>query len=189
MILTIDPNFQRDIQDIPDKNKVIPLPNFLPNAVPPLTGATEVTNQLGKYKVGPGSSYKWSYNHHKSGQIIATSAEVTPNGGVVRESSQNPLNSGLGIIVICPDKWAYKWVTGVISLLTPGTHLVITLFITGKGPPCGGPISLLRRFIGAPFHSMFIMIGSGAHLASDSEKNGLIILSSYNVITPKNGRT
>ena len=28
---------------------------------------------------------------------------VTPNGGVVRESSQNPLSSGLGIIVICPD--------------------------------------------------------------------------------------
>ena len=40
---------------------------------------------------------------HTSGQIIANSAEVTPNGGVVRESSQNPLNSGLGIIVICPD--------------------------------------------------------------------------------------
>ena len=38
-----------------------------------------------------------------SGQIIATSAEVTPNGGLVRESPQNPLNSGLGIIVICPD--------------------------------------------------------------------------------------
>ena len=40
---------------------------------------------------------------HFSGQIIATSAEVTPNGGLVRESPQNPLNSGLGIIVICPD--------------------------------------------------------------------------------------
>ena len=37
------------------------------------------------------------------GQIIPTSAEVTPNGGLVRESPQNPLNSGLGIIVICPD--------------------------------------------------------------------------------------
>ena len=38
-----------------------------------------------------------------SGQIITTSAEVTLNGGLVRESSQNPLNSGLGIILICPD--------------------------------------------------------------------------------------
>ena len=37
-----------------------------------------------------------------SGQI-ATSAEVTPNGGLVRESPQNPLNSGLGIILICPE--------------------------------------------------------------------------------------
>ena len=37
------------------------------------------------------------------GQITTTSAEVTPNGGLVRESPQNPLNSGLGIIVICPD--------------------------------------------------------------------------------------
>ena len=38
-----------------------------------------------------------------SGQIITTSAEVTPNGGLVRESPPNPLNSGLGIIVICPE--------------------------------------------------------------------------------------
>ena len=30
-------------------------------------------------------------------------AEVTPNGGLLRESPQNALNSGLGIIVICPD--------------------------------------------------------------------------------------
>ena len=37
-----------------------------------------------------------------SGQTIATSAEVTPNGGLVMESP-NPLNSGLGIILICPD--------------------------------------------------------------------------------------
>ena len=33
-----------------------------------------------------------------------TSAEVTPNGGdLVRESHQNAVNSGVGIIVICPD--------------------------------------------------------------------------------------
>ena len=38
-----------------------------------------------------------------SGQIITTSAEVTPNGGLIREYPQNGLNSGLGIIVICPD--------------------------------------------------------------------------------------
>ena len=38
-----------------------------------------------------------------AGQIITTSAEVTLNGGLVRESPQNPLNSGLGIILICPD--------------------------------------------------------------------------------------
>ena len=42
-----------------------------------------------------------------SGQIIATSAEVTPNGGLVRESHQNPFNSGLGIIQICPDVWMF----------------------------------------------------------------------------------
>ena len=30
-------------------------------------------------------------------------AEVTPNDGFVRESFQNPLNSGSGIILICPD--------------------------------------------------------------------------------------
>ncbi len=36
-------------------------------------------------------------------QIITTSAEVTLNGGLVRESPQNPLNSGLGIILMCPE--------------------------------------------------------------------------------------
>ena len=45
------------------------------------------------------------FAYMNSGQIIATSAEVTPNGGLVRKSNQNPLNSGLGMIVICPDEW------------------------------------------------------------------------------------
>ena len=39
-----------------------------------------------------------------SGQFITASAEVSLNGGLVRESPQNPLNSGLGIILICPGK-------------------------------------------------------------------------------------
>ena len=46
---------------------------------------------------------RFPFGKHYSGQIITTSAEVTPNGGVVRESPQNPLKSGLGIILICPD--------------------------------------------------------------------------------------
>ena len=48
-----------------------------------------------------------------SGQFIATSAEVTPNGGLVRESPQNTLNSGLGIIVICLDLhswWIFQYI-------------------------------------------------------------------------------
>ncbi len=45
-----------------------------------------------------------SFKLNQSGQIRTTSAEVTPNGGLVRESPQNPMNSGLGIIVICPDQ-------------------------------------------------------------------------------------
>ena len=48
-----------------------------------------------------------------SGQIITTSAEVTLNGGLIRELPQNPLNSGLGIILICPEMmflstWAHQ---------------------------------------------------------------------------------
>ena len=42
-----------------------------------------------------------------SGQIITTSADVTLNGGLIRELPQNPLNSGLGIILICPDIYIY----------------------------------------------------------------------------------
>ena len=35
--------------------------------------------------------------------------------------------------VITPIKWPYKWITGVITLLIG----VVTLLITGRGPPCG----------------------------------------------------
>ena len=40
-----------------------------------------------------------------SGQIITTSADVTLNSGLIRELPQNPLNSGLGIILIWPEWW------------------------------------------------------------------------------------
>ena len=62
---------------------------------------------------------EWVYppgKDHISGQIIATSAEVTPNGGLVRESPQNPLNSGLGIIIICPD--IYIYIPSFLALLS-----------------------------------------------------------------------
>ena len=39
----------------------------------------------------------------KSGQFITTSAEVTPNGGLVRES-QNGLKLGWGFIINCPER-------------------------------------------------------------------------------------
>ena len=43
-------------------------------------------------------------------KIITTSAEVSPKCGLVRESSQNALESDLGtiIIVICPDIYIYN---------------------------------------------------------------------------------
>ncbi len=44
-----------------------------------------------------------TFSYQIPGQITTTSAEVTINGGLVRESTQNPLNSGLGIIVFCPE--------------------------------------------------------------------------------------
>ena len=53
-----------------------------------------------------GSTYDMT---NPSGQIITTSAEVTPNGGLIRELPQNPLNSGLGIILICPDPFKVNY--------------------------------------------------------------------------------
>ena len=41
--------------------------------------------------------------NHKSGQIIATSAEVTPSGGLLRESLKMPLFQVWELI--CPDTW------------------------------------------------------------------------------------
>ena len=53
-------------------------------------------------------------------RIIATSAEVTPNGRLVRESPQNPLNSGLGTIIICLELWVYVAIFGSSSVVA--TH-------------------------------------------------------------------
>ena len=52
-----------------------------------------------------------------SGQIITTSADVTLNGGLIRELPQNPLNSGLGIILICPDIYIYIYLNICLCLL------------------------------------------------------------------------
>ena len=49
-----------------------------------------------------------------SGQIIATSAEVTPKDSLVWESYQNLLISGLGIVVICPGYWRDPFFTSMI---------------------------------------------------------------------------
>ena len=43
----------------------------------------------------------------ESGQIITTSADVILNDGLIRELPQNPLNSDLGIIGICPDRMGF----------------------------------------------------------------------------------
>ena len=64
---------------------------------------------LSAHFLAPRPSKKSFKNHswaQSSGQIITTSAEVTLNGGLVRESPQNPLNSGLGIILICPESFS-----------------------------------------------------------------------------------
>ena len=55
----------------------------------------------------------------KSGQIITTSAEVTLNGGLIRELPQNPLNSGLGIILICPDKFVIPVLAETLGKMDP----------------------------------------------------------------------
>ena len=68
-----------------------------------------------------------------SGQIITTSAEVTLNGGLVRESTQNSLNSRLGIILICPDYHVFrgKWLLYIwkVTLLLEGLDFFSTSMI------------------------------------------------------------
>ena len=62
----------------------------------------------GRFFFWGGTGYTLPTNQYTPGQIITTSAEVTLNGGLIRELPQNPLNSGLGIILICPDTWPIK---------------------------------------------------------------------------------
>ncbi len=50
----------------------------------------------------------WLYKH-KSGQIIATSHDLTPNGGLVREFPLFQGNLGWWNIIIWPDKCQLDW--------------------------------------------------------------------------------
>ena len=56
------------------------------------------------------SLYRKTYVHihtsHQFGQIITTSAEVTLNAGLLRESLQNPINLRLGLLIF-PDKTCF----------------------------------------------------------------------------------
>ena len=61
----------------------------------------------------------WFFYHHHSPIFWANYNDVsrrvvTLNGGLIRELPQNSLNSGLGIILICPEfffRGEYVWVT------------------------------------------------------------------------------
>ena len=59
---------------------------------------------MGEFDLKQNSVGEVDQTTQESGQIITTSADVTLNGGLIRELPQNPLNSGLGIILICPEE-------------------------------------------------------------------------------------
>ena len=65
-------------------------------------GINQVSNEKNPGYLGYNRGLYYTAIWGLSGQIITTSAEVTLNGGLIRELPQNPLNSGLGIILICP---------------------------------------------------------------------------------------
>ena len=82
----------------------------------------------------------WKIFHGKSaigsGQIIATSAEVTLNGGLVRESPQNPLNSGLGIIQILAQEIILSSYIGITINYCKDPYSPTTIMEWHKGFDC-----------------------------------------------------
>ncbi len=76
---------------------------------------------------------------HSFGQIIATSVVVNPQCSLVGESSQNSLNSGLRIILICPDKLKLKLVCLTWICFCPCTLIVYPGFSQIHGNPCKIP--------------------------------------------------
>ena len=55
---------------------------------------------------GPSRCASWKID--VPGQITTTSAAVTLHGGLARESPSNPMNSGLGILAICPECFDFR---------------------------------------------------------------------------------
>ena len=68
-----------------------------------------------------------------SGQIIATSAEVTLNGGLVRELPQNPLNSGFRNYTNLP-RWYISLHEWLIFMVNVGRY-TIPMDPMGWNPP------------------------------------------------------
>ena len=68
------------------------------------------------------------FSFHLSGQFITTSAEVTPNGGLVRESPQNGLKLGLGFIINCPDLYIATFQEVSVN---DGAELLFNMFCSG----------------------------------------------------------
>ena len=92
-----------------------------------------------------------------SGQIITTSAEVTLNGGLIRELRPNPPNSGLGIILICllyiyiwsPPKPTNMHFTG-ISLCIYSCFVHILFFFENEVCPVLTGIPQVRAYPSLP---------------------------------------
>ena len=71
--------------------------------------------------------------YYKSGQIrIFPKPELRGYWGDSLTQPQFKVTSA-EVVIICPDKWPYKWVTGVIILLV---EVITQVYKTGRGPPC-----------------------------------------------------
>ena len=85
---------------------------------PPAVTAVPWADEMGRSK----TTHKWRDmgGAYKSGQIITTSADVTLNCGLVRESPQYPLNSGLGNVFFFSP---HLYTTGFLDLWFFLSHL------------------------------------------------------------------
>ena len=115
-------------------------------------------------------------------QIIATSVEFTPNHVLVRESSRpkHSGNSGLGIVVICPD----------LSLSAPVKNLKMWMIrVVVTFAEVGKRLSKLLRYRACCWilYQGFVVLHRGEYIKKSwegsAQKNMLTILSDFTNVT------
>ena len=85
-------------------------------------------------------------------------AKVPPNDGFERESPQNAINSGFGIIVICLDRGPWKNKFGFSNMFAQKSHIFVSNYVGEVEGAFCAVLQGLLCFMEVPFTSLHLFV-------------------------------